>query len=541
MQIKLQPSLSRVTFALGIIVTLVAAAIHFVFALTAGALWRDEVNSFNIATMPSLAELWHNLAFDSFPGLFFILLRALSIFSPAMSDHGLRIFGAIVGLFSLLIIWWNARAFATGAPLIALALVGLNPMIVRFGDSIRAYGLGAILALATLGAFWRLLESFTPRRGIVAGLIALVSVQCLYYNAFLLLANCLGALLVTWCLRRNLKQTVSILGIGFACAMSLVVYLPTIHQVEDTSFFWRVPFTAQLFVLKLREVIGSPQQWVTLVWILILAAAVAMTAIVLSDRTADERLRERLVFVFASLVIGSVLYAAFLFHLSYLTQPWYYIVVAAFSAMCLDLLFQFPGRFALMSIVRAVTAIVFVGSIAYPTCEAVQMRQTNVDRIAAKLQSVSQAGDVIVFNTWNFGIPFQRYYHGDARQIAVPPMNDLRTHRMDLVKRQILNPQATRALVDSVDQSLREGHTVWLIGSYSPLPPGRQPAPFPEIPPGFKHFHNWEQYRAWSERLGAALQSRATTLAQIPIRSEVPVSHYENLDLFAFHGYRSSP
>jgi hypothetical protein len=35
-------------------------------AMHAGPLWRDETNTFNLAHMPSLRDIWHNLQFDSF-------------------------------------------------------------------------------------------------------------------------------------------------------------------------------------------------------------------------------------------------------------------------------------------------------------------------------------------------------------------------------------------------------------------------------------------------------------------------------------------
>ena len=86
-------------------------------------------------------------------------------------------------------------------------------MIIRYGDSIRAYGLGIALMLLALGAMWRLVESLTPGRAAIAALSAVLSVQCLYYNSILLLAICLGAASVT-VRRRQVKNTVIVLMIG---------------------------------------------------------------------------------------------------------------------------------------------------------------------------------------------------------------------------------------------------------------------------------------------------------------------------------------
>ncbi len=41
----------------------------------ASALYRDEANSANVATMSSLGEMWQNLPFESFPMLWLVLLR----------------------------------------------------------------------------------------------------------------------------------------------------------------------------------------------------------------------------------------------------------------------------------------------------------------------------------------------------------------------------------------------------------------------------------------------------------------------------------
>ena len=54
---------------------LLVTALHVRFATNVGGLWRDEANSVNLATLPSFAEMWRVLDFDSFPMLFFAVLR----------------------------------------------------------------------------------------------------------------------------------------------------------------------------------------------------------------------------------------------------------------------------------------------------------------------------------------------------------------------------------------------------------------------------------------------------------------------------------
>src|SRR5438132_2137386 len=66
---------ARVTTLLAVVGTVLTAVLHLVFASHAGALWRDEVNSLELATVTTFSEMWKNLDYDSFPALFFLVLR----------------------------------------------------------------------------------------------------------------------------------------------------------------------------------------------------------------------------------------------------------------------------------------------------------------------------------------------------------------------------------------------------------------------------------------------------------------------------------
>ena len=55
--------------------TAFSALLLVLTAMSAGPLWRDETNTFNLAHMPSLRDMWHNLQFESFPLLWLLLAR----------------------------------------------------------------------------------------------------------------------------------------------------------------------------------------------------------------------------------------------------------------------------------------------------------------------------------------------------------------------------------------------------------------------------------------------------------------------------------
>src|SRR4029077_19599045 len=218
-------------------------ALHVRFVTHVGGLWRDEANSVHLAALPSFGQVFHFLDYDSFPILFFALLRGWLGMFGSDNDAALRALGGIIGLAVLGALWFNARAFGIRWPVLSLALIGLNPMLIRYGDSTRAYGLGILLMLLTFRSFWRLVDKPSrpdARRVFAATALALLSVQCLYYNSVLLLAIAAGSVAVA--VRRRAWQTVSIvLGIGLVAAASLLPYLPMMRRMREWTFMVSYP------------------------------------------------------------------------------------------------------------------------------------------------------------------------------------------------------------------------------------------------------------------------------------------------------------
>lgn len=519
------------TAALG---TVLAAALQVWFGFHAGALWRDEVTSVEIATMRTLSELWANLAFESFPALFVVLLRIMAGGPASVSDPQLRVFGVLIGLLILGALWLNARWLRFRWPLISLALLGFNPMVIRYGESIRAYGLGIVLMLVSLGAMWRFAESPTRRRAIIAAIAAVLSVQCLYYNAVLLFAVCLGACAVTL-RRRDFRSALVVLGIGALAAVSLIPYVPTIQRVSAWSFIWKVPFTASAVWRKLSETLGASNGFSVWIWLVLFAMALLLgVAALLRGREYGS---DRVLFALVTLIAGTLAYAGFLKVLNYLTQPWYYIAFLAFAATCMETLLAVLGTTRAL-LARATFALLFIALSGYPTFAALRARQTNIDLVAARLETLSTRGDLIVLNPFPYGISFQRYYHGVATYRAVPPLADLRSHRADLLKEQMMSAAPMEPLLEELEETLRTGHTVWLIGGLDFLAPGASPL---VVPPGFDSPAGWvggNFYKAWSEQAGSLLQKHAQQFERIQVPLAQPVVHYENVALSAFRGWR---
>ena len=516
--------------------TLLIIYLHIVFGMHAGALWRDEVSSLEVATMRTLTEMWSNLCFDSFPALFFLVLRVVAGVPATVSDAALRVFGVSIGLLTLGMIWLNSRWLRLGFPLISLALIGLNPMIIRYGDSIRAYGLGIMLMLLVLGAMWRLVESFTHGRVAIAALSAVLSVQCLYYNSILLLAICLGAASVT-VRRHQVKETLVVFAIGGISAITLLPYLPTIQRVHLWNFVWKTPFTPA----ELWRTLGSRLEIAAWVVLFTLTLIVGVWAVGRKSADANSQAKtERILFGLVTLVIGAVGYAGFISVLGYLTQPWYYIAFAAFTATCVEMVLASIWTRDWSLLARVVFTVAIVSAGVYPAWQALHFRQTNVDVVAAQLQTQAAPNDLILINRWNYGISFRHYYHGPANYETIPPIEDLRTHRVDILKRQMMSTAPMTPVMQRMDETLRSGHTIWLIGSLDFVPPGKEPQ---IIPPGYDGPNGWvggNFYAAWAQQAGFIVQRHALHFERVRVPLSQPVSRYENLPLSAIRGWREA-
>src|SRR5262249_25772538 len=60
----------RLELGLGLLMSLVVVGIHLEYQRHAGGLWRDEAQTANLATLPSLGDVFAKFDKDSFPGTY---------------------------------------------------------------------------------------------------------------------------------------------------------------------------------------------------------------------------------------------------------------------------------------------------------------------------------------------------------------------------------------------------------------------------------------------------------------------------------------
>ena len=526
----------KLEWVIAVLITVAAVYLHWVNFRSAGALWRDEAGMVGIATLPSASEMWSNVGHESCPILFPALVRAWC-FIIGGSDAALRLFGFIVGMLMLGAIWLNGWLFHRSTPLVALGLLAVNPSFVRWGDSLRAYGLASLLMLVTLAMVWCFIRAPDVKRWIVAALVAVISVQCLFQNSFLLLALCVAAAAVS-VRRSDLKNALAALAIGVPAAMSLLPYRTIIREAQDWSVLSQIGFVPALMWTNLSGAMAPTVSWVGWLWIALAAIAIARSirSVRVLPNVPEDDTNSVTLFAGTALIAAVISFFVFLRIAKMPTQVWYFLPLTTFAAVCIDAaLGNWPVRWQSWRLVFAVLALGCLPS----ARELVAYRHTNMDLVAGVLRDRANAHDLIVVHPWTFGVSFDRQYSGVTPWTTVPPLADHRFHRYDLFKTKMVLENPVQPVLDEIAGTLRSGNRVWLVGDIplSQIPP-------PQIQPAPNNPWGWldDAYSdVWGAQVGYLIAMHAARGEAIPIYSPNSISPLENVQLMTISGWRESP
>ena len=518
--------LPKAEWGVALLLTAAAIAYHVWFFLKAGDLWRDEVNSFEFARMP-LGTAFASLQHDSFPFLPTLLLHGWLAVGGGGSETAIRIFGLLVGLFLLGGLWLTARLFRCDVPLLSLALLGLNPWVVRTVDSVRPYGIGMVLFVAALGCVWRAAESGRRKWILLAGTLALLSVQCMYQNALLLLALCIAGAVVAW-RGGSVRNAGAVLAVGLVAALSLLVYRSSLAAARDWSIVNQAPVPWKALRHEFETALCAGSRVALWGWgaVAILTAAIGVHSL--------RRRSSLALFAAAFALLATLVYLVAIKGTRVPTQPWYYVPLAVAAAPALDAALRAQAADARRA-VRLVLALLLAGAVAVPGWNQLRERRTNMDLVASILAKRASAGDVVVVYPFFFGVSFHRYYHGPAAWLTIPPISDLRIHRYDLLKRLMSRPQPIEPVYASVAQALRTGHKVWLVGGLPPSDPKHVPLPPPPLPN--TGWYMGPYMFSWGREAAGFLESHALSAEVVDTSTGEPVSHYENASIQVLAGW----
>ncbi len=524
---------AKIEWLAAALITVAIVWLHFHFWQNAGALWRDEVNTVNLAQNPSFAALTH----DTFPILTPLSLKIWSAFGR--SDLWLRFFGLLGGLLFPLAFWLVARA-TRRPPLFSLVLFGLNPLLICYGDSLRAYGPGSALLTLSLAAMLAFLNRPTWSRAAILALTATLAVQTLFQNSLLVFAICLGAFAV--CARRkDFAAAQKIFCAGTIAAVSLLPYAPSFFALQTSSVELRRGFSMFISNLNFEMATAFPFEPFTAVWEMLAVLVIGLALFSLArKKPGDENGSQDLpIFAGVTLLAVAVLFLAFLKFAAAGARPWYFLPPLALAAACFD--FGIPlARLPRLGRVSVFATVIGTALISVTFAQSdLRVHFTNADRLAAQVKKSASPNDVVVVTPWFCGITFDRYFRAETPWTTLPPLADHATHRYDLVLQQMQDTNSLAPVLEKISATLRAGQRVWVVGLMDlPAPDASEP---PGLPPPPLKDYGWSDtpyMGSWRDRTAFFLARHSQKFEVVNLPDDGMPRLQENLRLLRAEGWR---
>jgi hypothetical protein len=519
--------IERCEFVAAILLTLFVAGFHVAFFLHAGPLWRDEISTLSLATKSSFSEFWHSLPLDPFPASYFLLLRGWSALVLANNDLALRALGLLIGLSILAALWLSCYLIDKSAPLWPLTLFAINPLTLEGGDSIRPYGFGLIWIALAFAFIWRIARSEIKKFGLAwAAIFAILSVQSIFTNAFMLFALGVAAMFVLL-LGKAWGRLRLVLGIGVIAAGTLLPYLPIFQATSDWSQIIANKNDVGSVIAVGNDALANAGQFAKWTWLVLIVAL--FVALFLN--------RKRIIFAMVTSLVAIAATIGFLCAAHYLVFPRYFLPVMAIVALSIHMFWNaLPNRFGIR-ISSLILALAVAATSLTALYDGANTRMTNCDQIAASVEERATSDDLVIVTSFLYGISFQRYYHGQATWLAVPQLSDFSLHRWDLLKQALAGPDPIPDLLARAEKVLRDGHKIFLVGKLGPAPP-EQPQSFPPAPQT-EFAWQMEPYLAqWKSELTFWIEHHAVHGNDLSIQDAQPINPLERLGLFEVSGWR---
>lgn len=520
-----------------IVAILISALVVFLLivrATHAGALWRDECDSLELARMPAFADIVHNLKFTSFPILFPTTVRLFTnLFGT--SDAALRCFGFLIGAAFVAVAWFNARS-RDDVPLILPALVGLNVTFLTVGIWIRGYGLGSVLVTLSFGLTVLFVAQPTLRLLIAVFVCYIASMHSLYFPAALIPAFLLAAFAV--CLfRRQIKWALWLCAVATVCALSYVPKFLTYFEIRDwVAALQRTTKPGELW-RELMMACGEPAQVSIWIWLIALTMSILGAVWMVAAKSRRDSISAN-VFAFAALTILLALpmYFIFLWRLHNIPETRYYLSLLCVLAAAIELIIGLLAQFVWIRIARLALVIFLAAALPIFAWPKVTEPETNLELLAKNLQNYAHADDLIIVNRWFLAPGFSWYYHGQARWMTLPELSEKRIHRYDLLIAKMKSPDTLADIRSAMSQTLQSGNRIWLMGGAQIYQQGQPFILAPAPDPQFGWDSGMYDY-SWATQLGAFLQQHVVD-GEMVLSPMKDVNSNENVPLLIARGWK---
>jgi hypothetical protein len=520
-----------------IVAMLLSALVLFLLvvrATHAGALWRDECDSLELARMPAFADILQNLKFTSFPILFPTTIRLFTnLFGT--SDAALRCFGFLVGASLLIAAWVNARGCAD-VPLILPALVGLNVTFLTAGTWIRGYGLGSALVTLGFGFTTMFVAKPTTLRLIAMFLCYIASMQALYFPAALIPGFLLAAFVV--CLfRRQIKWALWLCAVAAICALSYVPKFLIYFEIRGWVAALRRATTPGELWHEFMLSCGEPTRVAPYIWLALLALSI-IGGVWIATRWRNNTAADSNLLFFSTLtiVLALPMYFIFLWTLHNIPETRYYLSLLCLLAAAAELIVGLLSQFVWLRVTRLVLVIGLAAALPIFAWPKILERDTNLDLLAKNLQNYAHAEDLIIVNRWFLAPGFSWYYHGAAKWMTLPELSEKRIHRYDLLITKMQSPDSLADIRTAISETLQSGNRVWLVGGAQLYKLGEPFILAPAPDPQFGWDSGMYDY-SWATQLGTFLQQHVID-GEIVLSPMKGINSNENVPLLIARGWR---
>jgi hypothetical protein len=505
----------------------------------AGALWRDECAVVQLAQLPSVGDVLRNFQHEAFPPLFPLLVRAHS-FVFGSSDTAFRAFGFIVGCLLISAFWINARLIRGDVPLLGLALTSLNTTFFVWGTTVRGYGLGSALIVLVFGCIAGLLLNEDRHRVLGALIVASFAVQILLYNSVLLLAIS-GAAVLVFFWQKKFDRGFSVAGLSAIALVCLLPYVPSYLRARDWNILVRGWPTSYSLWKHFEVALGNPGYSIPALWYTIAAGLIGVFIFRLYRNGARRTDQSSDLVWFAILACAFALFGCygFLRILSYTTSNWYYLAFICVAAAALDLIAGVLCTTDWLRLLRVgIGAAAFIAA-PFADWSAITERQTNVDLAAQIVTERAGANDLAIVAPWPFGVTFNHYYHGAARWMTIPNIEDHRVHRYDLVKAKMIVDRPIDDLTEAIRATLTSGNRVWFVGGLNLPRPEEGPMVLQPAPGSRFKWDNRAYTASWWQQLSvfAAVHANKVDSIPLPQRESTRINELEQTSLSVVEGW----
>ena len=529
--------IERIEWIVAILLSVVVLFLLIVQVTHAGALWRDECETLQVARMPKFGEMMANLRYTSFPILLPLVVRGYTTLLGT-SDVSMRCFGLAVGLAFIGIAWFHARSVGNGVPLILLALVGLNPTLLTAATWVRGYGLGSVLIVLAVTLSAKLVLQPTTGRLLGVLVVYLASMQILLFSGAIVPAIVL-AITAVWWYRGRATWIVALLSVAVICGLSYIPYiLRGWIEVKPWDAVIRLPMSFESLRAALAKACGEPISimpgLLAVIILLSLIGAVWRLAVIWRVKPAPQW--ELLLFSLL-IIVGSVAANhAFLWSGQNILTERYFVTLFFTLAAAIDMIFTSLSRFRSIRLVRVAVTVAATVALPFAAWPKITQRQTNIDVVAQTLEKNADPNDLIIISPWSFGISFNWYYQGRTPWLTVPIINEHRVHRYDLLREKMMEISPLGGLEREIREAMKDGKRIWFAGYFTDPSVSTSGSLSPAPDPKFGWF--FLPYRlAWTEELTAFFGRHAVRgeLFAPPAKS---IASDENLPVWVAEGWR---